>query len=66
MAATGSKSILVTGASTGFGRALTESLSAKGHMVFAGARKQKDREALHALANVRPLQMDFRDSPAAG
>ena len=52
------KTILITGASTGFGRALTESLAAKGHHVFAGARKPRDIDALKALANVHPLRLD--------
>jgi NAD(P)-dependent dehydrogenase (short-subunit alcohol dehydrogenase family) len=52
------RTFLVTGASTGFGRALTESLAAKGHTVFAGARKQKDIDALAAIPNVKALRLD--------
>jgi len=34
--------VLVTGASTGFGRCTTELLASKGYFVYAGARKQED------------------------
>lgn len=37
-----SKNVLVTGASTGIGRRITEHLSASGFYVFAGARKDED------------------------
>ena len=56
-----SKTFLVIGASTGFGRALTKSLAAKGHVVFAGARKPKDPDALNASAIVRTLRLDVGD-----
>ena len=39
------KAILVTGASTGLGRMLAESLASKGYFVYAGARKDKDLAA---------------------
>lgn len=35
------KTILVTGASTGIGRKITEVLAANGYFVYAGARKKK-------------------------
>ena len=47
------KAILVTGASTGIGRNLTETLAAKGYFVYAGARKQTDLDALIAIENVQ-------------
>lgn len=50
--------ILVTGASTGIGRAITERLASAGLPVLAGARKEKDLEALRQLPNVTPLRLD--------
>jgi NAD(P)-dependent dehydrogenase (short-subunit alcohol dehydrogenase family) len=52
------RAILVTGASTGIGRKITEHLAAKGYLVYAGARKQADLDSLAALKNVRPLKLD--------
>ena len=37
----GQKALLVTGASTGIGRKITEWLAADGQFVYAGARKEK-------------------------
>jgi NAD(P)-dependent dehydrogenase (short-subunit alcohol dehydrogenase family) len=52
------KAVLVTGASTGIGRKITEHLAAKGYFVYAGARKQADLEALSAIKNVQALKLD--------
>jgi NAD(P)-dependent dehydrogenase (short-subunit alcohol dehydrogenase family) len=52
------KTILVTGASTGSGRMIAETLAAKGHFVFAGARKDKDLEALNAIENIQSIRLD--------
>ena len=52
------KAILVTGASSGIGRNITEKLSAAGHFVYAGARKQADIEALSKLPNVQGIRLD--------
>ena len=52
------KSILVTGASTGIGRNLTETLAEKGYHVYAGARKDKDLAALDAIDNVTAVKLD--------
>ncbi|MEM1173511.1 MAG: SDR family NAD(P)-dependent oxidoreductase [Pseudomonadota bacterium] len=52
------KSILVTGASTGIGRNLTETLAGSGYHVYAGARKQKDLDALDAIENVTAVKLD--------
>ncbi len=52
------KAILVTGASTGIGRKITERLAAAGHFVYAGARKQADLDALNALKNVQAVKLD--------
>jgi NAD(P)-dependent dehydrogenase (short-subunit alcohol dehydrogenase family) len=52
------KAVLVTGASTGIGRKITEHLAAKGYFVYAGARKQADLEALSAIKNVQAIKLD--------
>ncbi len=54
----GQKAVLVTGASTGIGRKITEVLAAKGYFVYAGARKQKDLDALNAIENVQSIRLD--------
>jgi NAD(P)-dependent dehydrogenase (short-subunit alcohol dehydrogenase family) len=52
------KAILVTGASTGIGRKITERLAADGYFVYAGARKDADLKALGAIKNVQALRLD--------
>ncbi len=52
------KSILITGASTGIGRHLTETLADNGYHVYAGARKDKDLAALDAIDNVTAVKLD--------
>jgi len=52
------KAILVTGASTGIGRNIAETLAAEGHFVYAGARKQSDIDALSAIDNVQGIRLD--------
>jgi NAD(P)-dependent dehydrogenase (short-subunit alcohol dehydrogenase family) len=52
------KAVLVTGASTGIGRKITERLSADGYFVYATARKPEDLKALGALKNVQALPLD--------
>jgi NAD(P)-dependent dehydrogenase (short-subunit alcohol dehydrogenase family) len=56
--ASNQKAVLVTGASTGIGRKITEVLAANGHFVYAGARKQKDLEALNEIENVQSIRLD--------
>ena len=53
--------ILVTGASSGIGNHLAKYLAARGHTVFATARKEGDLEALGQVERVIPLRMDVRD-----
>ena len=55
---TAPKAVLVTGASSGIGRKITEHLAAKGYFVYAGARKQADLDALGAIKNVRAVKLD--------
>ena len=52
------KAVLVTGASSGIGRNITERLAGNGYFVYATARKDKDIEALNALENVQAIRMD--------
>ncbi len=56
--------VLVTGASTGIGRACVVRLAASGVPVLAGARKPADLEQLGAIAGVEPVELDVTD-PAA-
>ncbi|HXW67047.1 MAG TPA: SDR family oxidoreductase [Thermoplasmata archaeon] len=52
------RAVLVTGASSGIGRATVELLSSKGCPVWAGARSAQDLDSLGALAHVTPLSLD--------
>ena len=52
------KAILVTGASTGIGRNIAETLAANGYFVYAGARKEKDLVELDAIENIRSIRLD--------
>jgi len=52
------KAILITGASTGIGKNMTETLAAEGHFVYAGARKQADLDALSAIENIQGIRLD--------
>jgi len=54
----GQKAVLVTGASSGLGRAMTELMAAKGYFVYAGARKDKDMQELNAIENVQAVRLD--------
>jgi NAD(P)-dependent dehydrogenase (short-subunit alcohol dehydrogenase family) len=56
--ATPQKAVLVTGASTGIGRKVTERLAADGYFVYAGARKDADLDALGKIKNVQAVRMD--------
>lgn len=52
------KAVLVTGASTGIGRKITERLAAEGYFVYAGARKEEDLRELDAIENVDSIRLD--------
>ncbi len=53
-----SNAILVTGASSGIGRACAERLAARGFAVFAGVRSESDARALSATKGIVPLSLD--------
>jgi NAD(P)-dependent dehydrogenase (short-subunit alcohol dehydrogenase family) len=57
-ATTAQKAVLVTGASTGIGRNITEHLAASGYFVYAGARKEADLLVLDAIENVDAVRLD--------
>ncbi|MBX2849436.1 MAG: SDR family NAD(P)-dependent oxidoreductase [Acidiferrobacterales bacterium] len=52
------KAVLVTGASTGIGRNITETLAKNGYLVYAGARKASDLEELNSIENVQSVRLD--------
>jgi len=58
------KSVLITGASTGIGRAAALHLDAAGWRVFAGVRKGEDAESLREAGSERlePLMLDVLDA----
>ncbi len=58
LAAPQQRAVLVTGASTGIGRAAAERLAKEGFFVYAGARKDADLEALSRIANVQGIRLD--------
>jgi NAD(P)-dependent dehydrogenase (short-subunit alcohol dehydrogenase family) len=56
--AEGKKAVLITGASTGIGRLAAETFAGAGHLVYAGARKPADIEALSAIENIQGIRLD--------
>ncbi len=52
------KAVLITGASTGIGRLTAETLAKDGYFVYAGARKQKDMDALNKVDNIKAVKLD--------
>ena len=52
------KAVLVTGASSGIGLRITETLSHNGFYVYAGARDPGDLERLNAMDNVSAVRLD--------
>jgi NAD(P)-dependent dehydrogenase (short-subunit alcohol dehydrogenase family) len=59
-----SRSVVITGASTGIGRACALHLDQQGFRVFAGVRKTEDGIALAAQAspNLTPVRLDVADA----
>ena len=54
----GQKAVLVTGASSGLGRVMAETIAAKGYFVYAGARKDSDLAELDAIENIQAVRLD--------
>lgn len=52
------KYVLITGASSGIGRACAEFLASRGFKVYAGARKQNDIKELNKIENIIALEID--------
>jgi len=63
-----SKSILITGASSGFGRDTAETLARAGHQVFASMRNVAGRNRPHANAlqakGIHVIELDVTDEPS--
>jgi NAD(P)-dependent dehydrogenase (short-subunit alcohol dehydrogenase family) len=61
-----SSAFVITGTSTGIGRATALRLDAEGHRVFAGVRREADGEALRRDASdrLRPILLDVTDAGA--
>ena len=58
------RTAVITGASTGIGRATALHLARGGWQVFAGVRKEKDAESLRSesILLLRPLMIDVTDA----
>jgi NAD(P)-dependent dehydrogenase (short-subunit alcohol dehydrogenase family) len=58
------RSVLITGASTGIGRAAALRMDAEGWRVFAGVRREEDAAALRAATSERlvPVMLDVTDA----
>lgn len=52
------RAVLVTGASSGIGLRIAETLSKNGFYVYAGARKAEDLERLDAIDNISSVRLD--------
>jgi NAD(P)-dependent dehydrogenase (short-subunit alcohol dehydrogenase family) len=52
------RAVLLTGASSGIGLKITETLAAQGWFVYAGARKPEDIASLNRIRNVQAVQLD--------
>jgi len=60
---TSNRAVVVTGASSGIGRATALQLVREGFVVFAGARKERDLKALASEhASIRAVQLDVTDA----
>lgn len=57
-AADDQRAVLITGASTGIGRNMAETLAEEGFYVYAGARKDADLAELETLDNITAIKLD--------
>jgi len=55
---TAQRAVLVTGASSGIGRTIAETLAVRGYHVYAGARKPEDMAALNRIRNMEAVRLD--------
>src|SRR5881275_651169 len=57
------RAVVITGASSGIGRACALALDGLGFAVFAGVRREQDGEALRSAASQRlvPVRIDLMD-----
>ena len=53
-----SRAVLVTGASSGIGRRIAETLASNGYFVFAGARKPEDIADLSEIPGIKGIRLD--------
>jgi NAD(P)-dependent dehydrogenase (short-subunit alcohol dehydrogenase family) len=60
------KAVVITGASTGIGKATALRLSQAGFTVFAGVRKESDAEALNREMKVTPVLLDVTNNAHIG
>ena len=62
------KTVVITGASSGIGRATVARMAQSGWTVFATVRKEQDGDQLRSDfgANVTPVIMDVTDRPSVG
>jgi NAD(P)-dependent dehydrogenase (short-subunit alcohol dehydrogenase family) len=61
----GRGAVVITGASTGIGRASALELDSRGFRVFAGVRRDEDAERLRSeRPTIEPLRIDVTDGPA--
>lgn len=54
----GQKAVLITGASSGIGRAAAEELASQGYFVYAGARKSADIDELNMIDGIMAIRLD--------
>lgn len=52
------QAVLITGASSGIGRNMAETLAKEGYFVYAGARKKADIDELSAIDNIMGVRLD--------
>jgi NAD(P)-dependent dehydrogenase (short-subunit alcohol dehydrogenase family) len=60
------RSVLITGSSTGIGESAALEMARRGWLVFAGVRKPEDGERLsaHKAGDLRPVMLDVTDAEA--